>query len=55
MTKRYLVSYNGLCLCDAETEETITYTKTEAEGAMRHLKQQGLAAQIIEIQYINNK
>ena len=51
MMTRYLVSCNGVCLCDAETEETITYTKTEAEGAMKHLKSQGLKAQIIEIQY----
>lgn len=57
MTKRYLVSCDGVCLCDAETEETITYTKIEAEGALRHLKSQGLNAQIITIQYkaIDNK
>lgn len=54
MTKRYLVSCNGVCLCDAETEETITYSKIEAEGALRHLNSQGLNAQIIEIQYIDN-
>jgi hypothetical protein len=54
MTKRYLVSCNGFCLCDAETEETITYNKIEAEGALRHLNSQGLNAQIIEIQYKDN-
>jgi hypothetical protein len=41
----------GHCLCNSDTQETITFTKTEAEGALRHLKSQGLKdAQIIEIQ-----
>ena len=51
MTIRYLVSLDGYCLCDAETQETLTYTRTEAEGAIKHLESQGLKAQIIEIQY----
>jgi len=49
--QRYLVSCSGHCLCDVSTQETITFTKTEAKGALMHLARQGLKnAQMIKIQ-----
>jgi hypothetical protein len=47
MTTRYLVSCEGYCLCDTDTQETITFTKPEADGALKRLHAEGLTDAII--------
>lgn len=49
MTKRYLVASEGVCLCNSN-EETVTYKRLEAESVVKHLHEQGIEAQVIEIQ-----
>ncbi len=49
MTIKYLVAYDGECLCNPD-EETVTFTKREAEAAKKHLKSQSINAEIIKIQ-----
>ena len=51
MNTRYLVSSGMYCLCDAVTQETLTYTKQQAEQNVQYLKQKGIKANIVEIKY----